>query len=710
MVKVTVDHRSLLETNATAAESSAEAYIQETAEAYRLFETKVSGSEGSAIQAFVNKLNTLNTQVFSVYPLTLKAYSKALMAYLNALSDAGFSSEMIYTKESDINAIKTWLTDQRYNSIEEKGLALDRALATAIDVLSQSPEPVDLGTVDTTAIVSDAFSDLTALGNDRVTKHEELTSALDQFKRDLDTLIVDLHALKAVVINAQGMSVFPPATLYNLLVDGKLTAETMSTLDIVASRGDGVMLDVLLREGEDKEVFYQSLGQVDATHVSDGMMDLAYARFYANAVFGENDKEVEAFFHSLAEQDQAKVQLYLEKMIYSGDRYALVQSGIAISLLPVFPKEAASEEDYQKYLDEWNVLVDSGQLAGIQETLTKGGIITSLFVSAHVRKVGKFGDGVDVDSQSTVTNLKYDSDIEAYTWENTIKNRDREVVSDIITANSYVTHEEVYEAGLVIEADELDRKRAEAQQEFILELASLGSHFVAPQFVPLLSVVSALSSYEDSPSNRIGLFDKGASLAFGSTYSGISDGVGHGQSVIASIEKFQALSQEQSVNQAEIEASMFNGGGFTSVAENGIGHQEARFTSTYDLGSTLARHDMDENGLRGVVYRNSSLFGGEPNMKKGLEALKNFDDTMKAYSVDGQETLDNGGTVPRQEIASYIAGNSDQNLRDLNPTNVHKVLDKLKKKELREFEIDNSLEKNQQQFDGLAGVAKEVTP
>ncbi|KXT75480.1 hypothetical protein [Streptococcus sp. DD12] len=119
MVMVTVDSKASLNTIGTNAKTAATYYRDATTEADRSFKMRTEGSEGSALSAFVEKINALSTYVFAVYPDLLDRLGEELVGYSGKLEGEGFD-EVTYTSDAGISNIQDWLKRQRYDSIERK--------------------------------------------------------------------------------------------------------------------------------------------------------------------------------------------------------------------------------------------------------------------------------------------------------------------------------------------------------------------------------------------------------------------------------------------------------------------------------------------------------------------------------------------------------------------------------------------------------------
>ncbi|MGV3312313.1 hypothetical protein ACEE16_10460 [Streptococcus suis] len=669
MVKVSVESKSDLLDLASSATIASERYREATASAYRSFQLRTNGGGGSALESFVSKINSLSEQVFQRYPEILSDYGSALDRYASSLEAEGFSGDIIYTKKDDIDGIVTWLTAQRYNSIDEKGDALDKAFQQASSVLSQDPLPVELGRVSTQSIVSDAYDDLQQLSKKRLSKHGKLTSALKVFKEDLSAVESSLIAIQSYLDNAHYVGQVPANTFIGWLTSGHLTAENMNLIDYIKDSGDDEMLDVLLNEGEDKGRFFTKLGGVDATHVSEGMMDLAYHRFLSNAQPGVNDKEIEKFFQSLQEQDVKAVQIYMEKMIFAGDKNAVILTAKAMEKVPPFPGQEASPEALRAYSAQWTALQSDQEFQAIHGLIEKGGILTSLFTSAHVHELGSdrfTKSSVKEEFSIEMSELTFDEKKKQYTWTRTRTDNFGGVQTSAIEANFLMHNDDVDTKQVEVKMGELDKKRQEAMVSFLTNMVALPANLIYPGAGTVISLTTDLLTSDGSASSKTKIGGGLAEMTIGDSYSAVEGAVGNASEMMSSYAALKDLAAQQLALKNQSQSIMFDGGGYSTVDDQGQG--VAYYDNTYDLGANLARHDLDQNGLRAAVYRShGGLEVNDPAQQAvAMDAVEAFDKFM-AEKYDG----------PNQAYYSGLRGSSQDVpvYTDMDPT---KVTDEVK--------------------------------
>ncbi|MGQ7462963.1 hypothetical protein ACTGZQ_10760 [Streptococcus suis] len=722
MVKVSVESKSDLLDLASSANLASDFYKEATAAAYQSFTLRTSGGGGSALDSFVGKINALSEQVFVRYPEILSDYATAVTTYASSLEGEGFSGDLVYSKKDDIDGIVTWLTQQRYNSIDEKGDALDQAFRQAATVLSSSPAPVELGNVNTKQIVSDAYEELNRKGKSRLRKHGKLTSALKTFKTSLEQIEGDLIAIQSSLENAHYVGQVPATTFVGWLTSGQLTSQNMNLVDHIRDSGDDEMLGVLLNEGENKEEFFSDLGAVDATHVSSGMMDLAYGRFLANATTADGQwipDNFQAFFDSLSQQDQHKVTIYMEKLSLSGARAAAVTTKNVMDHYPDFPEPGSPASMYETFDKEMAQLQESGQLEKAASALQKMGQLNSLFESVYVMKVGKYyQDDSPVPYYDKLENLTVTDG--GFTWErvNYVNDKYTGTAEAIDTAYT-VFEDNIRTAQGAAEYAKLQQKKVESVRNLFMDMAALAAHPI-PGATSTIEIVSSLLT-TDSTSSAISSFNDAGKAVFDSTYSEGVEGGGKGLSkMIRFFEEMTAISALEQDARDSINGSLFDIGG--TIVTPTTSDRQATFNMTYDLQAILQSQDMQENGLRSYVYRMAS--GGVLDKVRQLDAFDGEIKNGKIETTDQEpgfwdqvaKSLNQAGDTRGQDkihvdALAFLAGQSDKSLSEIGSEKIADALRIIINNRdgfgLDGIPMQDYISKNTQYYQDLTGDSKD---
>lgn len=705
MVKVSVESKTDLLDLSTSAKIASEQYKQATASAYRSFQMRTSGGGGSALDVFIAKINTLSDQVFQHYPQLLKDYATALETYASSLEAEGFSGDLIYSKKDDIDGIVNWLTKQRYNSIDEKGAALDTVFKQAVTALAASPAPVELGAVTTVSIVQEAHDTLNRLGKERVSKHGNLTDALKQFKKELESIEVSLMTTQSHLENAHYIGYASVKKMVGWLTSGTLNAGNMNLLDHIRGKGDGDMLHVLLNEGENKEDFFKKLGDVDATHVSQGMMTLAYKQFFDNAFDGAkpNTERLQVFFEQLDEQDRQKVKIYMEKMAIAAHSAATLTT---LNILEDLD-DSLKGKDFDAYQKKLQELSDDGTLREAQEFLAKNGQLNALFESVYISGLGKGRNSSNYPDQYRFSKLTLNGN-GSFEWTRDYFVRELKTnKSDSLEGQHILSENTLRTKKIQAELSALHGKRLEASGKLLKDLTLAGVGASSPELEALMSFAFDASS-AGSISDHISLTNQAGELVFDKRYpeqlKRVSSGLG---SFASFIEDFQAISEQETRLKEEGQGILFDTGGIAAVPTKG--DTKVSYDMTYDLQAQLQAYDMRKNGLRFYVYREGNL----KQFDSALTSLQTRTWTDNAW----EEFLDrmnfSGNTTDRRDMyenaRQLLAGQGGQMISEVGEGEVLHALGVIDKNPSRYgFEKgpgwqDNYLETNTAYFENLVG-------
>ena len=687
MVMVTVDSKTNLNTIGASAERASGYYVEATASADQSFKQRTANQTSTALDAFVGKVNDLSTYVFSIYPNLLTILSKAVSTYTGALEGEGFSGDIIYTSDQGIQNIKTWLTTQRYNSIETKETKIDGKITGAKTALAMEPKSVEISSEDG-KISSEASEKLKTLAEARQTKHDNLITEMRSFRDQLETLEADLVNVTNYLNNAMYLSQVSPGTFLNWITSGKLIAENMDYIDAIQDKGDEKMLDVLLGEEENKAAFLAKLGTVDSTHVSQMMMDKTYKKIFENAdtdIVSEKNSEGEtvntpinlkAFFDTLSEQDQDKAKKYLEKLSISGARIAATLTAEIIKNMPKFTG------DHEKYTKEMENLKKSGDLFSANSKLERMGNLSNLFDSAAVLGIGHYTKMVNGRPNMMVNrmfNLTSNSD-GSYTW-NKVMYKKKGAIDDSfveegrerITSKYTTSGLESAGGDAYQEYKALQEKKKDAVKELFKNAFIGSSNLISPEFSGVLSVASDISGINNVSSG----LSATKSVMGSDAKPVLKKGVAGTQKIFKFVESLYSISHEEEKNRKQFKRTLFDAGGSFYDATRSKG--SSKVDMTYDLQAILQSHDLEENGLRSYVYREY----GEKDLEKFDEKIKSISTNDKQSDLwdDIQSSLnpDKGDSTKEDYMTSdtrnLLAGKSDKTISEIGEANIWKGLE-----------------------------------
>lgn len=236
--------------------SYAEAVQSAGDQTQRNFTDKIQGSHADAIQAFLSRLNTLQSQVFDQVPETLKKYSTIVSTFEGTVKGAGFTSRA-KTSGDGINSVASKIETDQITEIDTTKTSLKSALDKAAEVLGvESPDVVTPTTTATT--------ELTQSVTNRKTAHQQLDQGNTAFKSELENIKATLEVYIRVVQNAKAFASANATYLFDQIKQGHLTAENMYYTALIQNDADIEVLKIVL---EDR---LQDIGQINDEKVTSG--------------------------------------------------------------------------------------------------------------------------------------------------------------------------------------------------------------------------------------------------------------------------------------------------------------------------------------------------------------------------------------------------------------------------------------------------------
>ena len=132
MVYPTVESISSLASYAKNIHMFSDSYLEAANTSYRTYSVALTGQHGDAVQAFVDKLNTLQSQVFDQYPTALATYAQTVATYEEALTGHGFNERM-WSDKSGSEKLKELYTGDQATEISDKVTEMNNLLKSAAE-------------------------------------------------------------------------------------------------------------------------------------------------------------------------------------------------------------------------------------------------------------------------------------------------------------------------------------------------------------------------------------------------------------------------------------------------------------------------------------------------------------------------------------------------------------------------------------------------
>ena len=210
--------------------SYAEAVQSAGDQTQRNFTDKIQGSHADAIQAFLSRLNTIQSQVFDQVPETLKKYSTIVSTFEGTVKGAGFTSRA-KTSGDGVSSVASKIETDQITEIETTKTSLKSALDKAAEVLGvESPDVVTPTTTATT--------ELTQSVTNRKTAHQQLDQGNTAFKSELENIKATLEVYIRIVQNAKAFASANATYLFDQIKQGHLTAENMYYTALIQNETD----------------------------------------------------------------------------------------------------------------------------------------------------------------------------------------------------------------------------------------------------------------------------------------------------------------------------------------------------------------------------------------------------------------------------------------------------------------------------------------
>ena len=635
------------------------------------FDSNVEGSKGQVIQAFLDKLNTLQEEVYFTFPSEVAAFYGTVYKYMSDVKDEGFS-EVAWSSDEGEAAIESLLSGNQKTSISDVDSEVRAVLNKAAEAMESYP-------IDTGSIYTDAETGLTQAISNRQSTHDSLSTAHSWFISQLQELIPTFTNLKEVLIQAKFILTVPPEKVLDYIERGKLTADNMYYLDAIKTKDDYLMLDAILTDGDK----FVEMGNVSPHNISNEMMYLVYEILYKELPVteegGDNTQSLDnlqRFLNTVISHDQTWVNSYMTKLVIAVDSMAYMLGNTAVGMMPGLPANATAEQ-IEQYLSRTEELSPSLSLIGAN--MDRASLLTGLFVTIHSRSMGSssrtdsklFSSDDEYVTTFEISDLKLSRNGNTISFtehSETTKNSSAFTSSQkALTVEQHANENSVQREGNKAQIEALQGERSKALLKLGMSLASAGVGSYASTGAKVLTQV-VLSSVDfvttTSASNGIKLAGSGNGMLpedYQKHGNFIRDALSSG---VGTFETFQRIQSQIEALHTENKAIFFDAGG-RSMTVDGKPYK-ASYAMNYDLSAILNLNDLNENGLRGYAAR--TLYEGG---LRGDDLVREFN-KFNTYLADSE--LDG---AYNEEVKAYLQGLDGTSLSDFD--NIDEMQNGLKK-------------------------------
>ena len=271
----------------------------------RTFNTQIEGSEGQAINAFLQSLNDLQSQVFNKIPKVLTKYATVVSDFESSVSGVGFTKEA-WTSESGNTSVRNKLTGDQKDTLQSVAKALQSALDAATKALKES-------SIDLSGITNTTANGLDDASTARLNTHTPFQSAHDTFSTNLQQIVEAITTLNRSVNQAQITLNLSPKAVFNMVAQGL----HMNPLDAVRNTDEAKALDSVYGDNQ------ALISQVNRNNVRDTVVFLMVDGM-ATWVKDKSTDKLQSFYNAIGKMELADSSAWLDKFTTSGQSLAIV--------------------------------------------------------------------------------------------------------------------------------------------------------------------------------------------------------------------------------------------------------------------------------------------------------------------------------------------------------------------------------------------------
>lgn len=392
MAEVKINNISELESYGNNIKNFSDKYEEETNALYRNFTDKAgSDSKGEAIKAYFEKLNNIQSQVFSELPSAIKKYGEVVTTYVSEIRATEFVDKC-YSSDTGANDLSSLLKGTQINDIFNLSKDLDGAFQQAADAMGNPPHNTEGG-------LNTATTDLENAATKRIEKDKAVQDAYNKFTKNLEDETAAIKSFQDILNNAIYFSDISSSTIFEAIANGELTAEQMFYLDVLKSKKDNQILLTMLGDTPGDVL------KIDPETISYDMYTVI-ADIQNHWTTREDLKKWQHFISALGDYSVERNQTFENYILEAEDKLGEMKIAQMTSWYmqkPEKPENATPEEmeEYNNALEIYQNMLNAHQLqlSSINRSI-------SLLSSLQVLGVGNWKKvEVHPNSQSAETHL-----------------------------------------------------------------------------------------------------------------------------------------------------------------------------------------------------------------------------------------------------------------------------------------------------------------
>ena len=615
----------------------------------REFNTSLEGEKAEAINAFFEKLNTIQTTVFKDAPKDVMTYGQQVFTFTGELKGLGFSS-LAYTDDESITTLTNSLEGQQRDEITGVKSKVIQTLQQAVDVMGEGDATISNfdSTVDS-LILEEVKS--------RKETHKGIKTAHEKLETDITKSAETFESLAILTQNAKAITSIPALNILDAIQRGDLRQDNVNYLDAAYTSDDVEIIKVLISESryKTKKDFFEKLARAKVDDAS-----LPTTMLVANRLEKAAEKdEVEglgAFFEVLSNRDVKEVQVYTAKLSSSIDTIVDGLNAKGQSLRKPMPKDYNSKE-YEEWLKGEEEAKE--RLKALKESSVRYGRLNNILTYMNTEKFGKVTITVKGVAQengktgdytvSTKRNIKAGSFASSkkngeYTFTIQDLGIDRKNGSDTISVSSYKEQDQLKKL------DKMEELRKQKEGLWMESTYNITKNIVSMNPVAgfVWNMVEAAATTKEEK-NLLDDVAKNGTKALSETdfkkYKVLKKASSHvAAGFLEHFEKAQKIQSEL----AKIDNDLLNqemDTGATAIKE-GNSYKHISGQSRYDFEANLRMADLQQNGLRGYYFRRILKEEGI-NVKDAVVKFKEIEKQLNAIEPSGDYT---------EEVKSLFSG------------------------------------------------------
>lgn len=615
----------------------------------REFNTSLEGEKAEAINAFFEKLNTIQTTVFKDAPKAIMTYGQQVFTFTGELKGLGFSS-LAFTDDESITTLTNSLESQQRDEITGVKSKVIQALQQAVDVMGEGDATISNfdSTVDS-LILEEVKS--------RKETHEGIKTAHEKIETDITKSAETFESLTLLTQNAKAITSIPALNILDAIQRGDLRQDNVNYLDAAYTSDDVEIIKVLISESryKTKKDYFEKLARAKVNDASLPTTMLIANRLEKAAEKGEVDG-LGAFFEVLSNRDVKEVQVYTAKLSSSIDTIVDGLNAKGQSLRKPMPKDYNSKE-YEEWLKGEEEAKE--RLKSLKESSVRYGRLNNILTYMNTEKFGKVTITVKGVAQengktgdytvSTKRNIKAGSFTSSktdgeYTFTIQDLGIDRKDGSETISVSSYKEQDQLGKL------DKMEKLRAQKDRLWMESAYNTTKNIVSmnPAAGFIWNMVEAAATTKEEK-NILDDVAKNGTKALSETdfkkYKNLKKASSHVASgFFEHFEKAQKIQEElEKTDKALLSQEMDVGG--TAIKE-GNRYKHISGQTRYDFEANLRMADLQQNGMKGYYFRR--ILKEKPGDIKGaVNDLEILEKKLNAIEASGDYT---------EEVKSLFSG------------------------------------------------------